>query len=131
MEKTTQLSIALENAPGQLGRLCRVLTQAAVNIRGMSISDAADVSTIRMIVTDPVAARHALREAGLCFVAQDVLIIDVPDKPGALEDIAIRLGEAGINISYMYGTGDGGRGKATMVMRVGDVDRARQALSPA
>ena len=61
MEKMTQLSIAMENAPGQLGRLCRALTQANVNIRGISVSDATDVSTIRLPVSDVPADRKSTR----------------------------------------------------------------------
>ena len=128
MEKATQLSIPMENAPGQLGRLCRALTQAGVNIRGMMVSDAADVSTLRILVNNPAAAQKALREVGLCVVAQQVLVLELADKPGALEAVAVCLGEAGINIHYIYGTGDGARGKAVLVMRVSDVDRAIQTL---
>jgi hypothetical protein len=127
MEKTTQLSVALENVPGQLGRLCRVLAQTAVNIRGISISDAADLSTVRLCVSDPAAAKRALREAGMSFVTQDVVMVEVPDKPGALEDVAVRLGEAGVNINYIYSAG-GEAGKAVLVLGVDNVDRARQAL---
>jgi len=129
MEKAIQLSVAMENVPGQLGRLCRVLTQANVNIRGISVSDAADISTIRLIVSNPAAAKKALREAGLGFVTQEVLVVDLEDKPGALEQLAVRLGEAGVNVNYVYGTADGGGGHARMVLRVSDVDRARQTLA--
>lgn len=129
MEKTTQLSIALENQPGQLARLCRVLAQAEVNIRGLAINESSDVSTIRMIVSDPAAAQEALRGAGLSFVAQDVLVLELQDKPGALERIAVRLGDCGINIQYIYGTGDRGVGRGLLVMRTDDVDAARQALA--
>jgi len=129
MEKTTQLSVSLENVPGQLGRLCRILAHANVNIRGISISDAADISTIRLCVSDPAAAKRALREAGLSFVAQDVLVVELEDRPGALERLAIRLGDAGVNVQYIYGSGEGAQGRAVMVLRVADVDAARQALA--
>jgi hypothetical protein len=128
MEKATQLSVALENVPGQLSRLCRVMAQAKVNIRGISVSDSADISTIRLIASDPAAAKTALREAGLCFVSQEVLIVELEDKPGALEEVAARLGDAGLNVLYIYGTGDVVGGKARLVIRVDDVNRARQAL---
>ena len=127
MEKMTQLSIAMENAPGQLGRVCRALAQANVNIRGIAVSDATDISTIRLLVNDVPAAKKALREAGVQFVSQEVLVLDLEDKPGALEKVASRLGEAGVNIHYLYGTGQSGQ-KSVMVLRVSDVDRARQAL---
>ena len=128
MEKATQLSVALENVPGQLSRLCRVMAQAKVNIRGISVSDSADISTIRLIVSDPAAAKNALREAGLCFASQEVLVVELDDKPGALEEVAARLGDAGLNVLYIYGTGDAPGGKARLVIRVDDVNRARQTL---
>jgi len=128
MEKATQLSVALENVPGQLSRLCRVMAQAKVNIRGISVSDSADISTIRLVVSDPSAAKTALREAGLCFVSQEVLVVELDDRPGALEEVAARLGDAGLNVLYIYGTGDVVGGKARLVIRVDDVNRARQTL---
>jgi len=128
MEKATQLSVALENVPGQLSRLCRVMAQAKVNIRGISVSDSADISTIRLVVSDPSAAKTALREAGLSFVSQEVLVVELEDKPGALEEVAARLGDAGLNVLYIYGTGDVVGGKARLVIRVDDVNRARQTL---
>ena len=128
MEKATQLSIAMGNVPGQLGRLCRVLAQPGVNIRGISISDAADLSIVRVLVSDPAAAENALREAGIGCVTQDVLVLELDHRPGALEEVAVRLGEAGINVHYVYGTADSAEGKAVLVLSVSDADLARQTL---
>jgi len=128
MEKATQLSIAMKNVPGQLGRLCRVLAQAGVNIRGISISDAADLSIDRLLVSDPAAAENALRGAGISYVTQDVLVVELDHRPGALEDVALRLGEVGINVHYVYGAAGGAEGKAVLVLSVSDVDLARQTL---
>lgn len=129
MEKRTQLSIAMENAPGQLGRLCRVLTQADVNIRGMCVSDATDVSVIRVLVSDTPAAEQALRQAGFAFTLQEVLVVTLDDRPGALEDLAVRLGQAGVNVHYLYGAANGAEGKAQLVLRVSDVETASEILS--
>jgi len=128
MEKATQLSIAMGNVPGQLGRLCRVLAQAGVNIRGISIADAADLSVVRLLVSDPEAAENALRGAGIACVRQDVLVLELDHQPGALEGVAMRLGEAGINVRYVYGTAGGADGKAVLVVCVSDADLARQTL---
>jgi len=129
MEKTTQLSVTMGNQPGQLARLCRALAHARVNVRGISICDASDVSTIRVIVSDPEAAMRALREAGLPYIAQEVLVLELKDEPGQLERIAVRLGDCGINIQYAYGTGDAGKGKGIIVLRTEDSDAARQCLA--
>jgi len=129
MEKAMQLTVTMENVPGQLGRLCRILSQASVNLRGISVSDAADVSVIRLCVSDPAAAKTALREAGVSFVAQEVLLLEVDDKPGVLEQVAARLGEAKVNVRYVYGSSDGGKRKTVLILKVDDPDRARQALA--
>ena len=129
MEKAKQLSVTMENVPGQLERLCRVLAQAKVNIRGLSVADATDLATIRLLVSDPAAAQKALREAGLACSTQDVLVLELDDKPGALEAVAARLGAARVNIHYIYGSGDSGKNKGILVLKVDDVNLARQTLA--
>jgi len=129
METRMQLSVAMENTPGQLGRLCRVLTQADVNIRGICVSDAADVSVIRLLVSDTPAAEQALRETGFAYSQQEVLLVELDDRPGALEDVAVRLGQANVNLHYVYGAANGAEGKAQLVLRVSDVETARQILN--
>jgi len=129
MEKRTQLSIAMENAPGQLGRLCRVLTQADVNIRGICVSDATDVSVIRVLVSDVPAAEQTLRQTGFAFTTQQVLVVELDHRPGALEDVALRLGQAGVNLHYLYTSANGSENKAQLVLRVSDLETAGQILS--
>ncbi|MGB2755404.1 MAG: ACT domain-containing protein [Phycisphaerae bacterium] len=129
MEKAKQLSVTMENVPGQLERICRVLAQAKVNIRGLSVADATDLATIRLLVSDPATAQKALREAGLACSAQEVLVLNLDDRPGALESVAARLGAARVNIHYIYGSGDSGKDKGILVLKVDDVDLARQTLA--
>jgi hypothetical protein len=129
VEKAKQLSVTMENVPGQLERICRVLAQTKVNIRGLSVADATDLSTIRLLVSDPAAAQKALREAGLACSAQEVLVLKLDDRPGALESVAARLGDARVNIQYIYGSGDSGKGKGILVLKADDVDLARQTLA--
>jgi hypothetical protein len=129
VEKAKQLSVTLENVPGQLERLCRVLAQAKVNIRGVSVADATDLATIRLLVSDPPAAEKALKQAGLACSKQEVLVLELDDKPGALEAVAARLGAARVNIHYIYGSGDNGKHKGILVLKVDDVDLARQTLA--
>ncbi len=129
MEKRRQVSVAMENTPGQLGRVCRVLAQADVNIRGICVADASDVSVIRLLVSDTPAAEQALRQAGFTFSTQDVILVELDDRPGALEDVALRLGQAGVNLLYLYGAANGAEGRAQLVLRVSDVETAGQILN--
>ena len=129
MEKAKQLSVTMENVPGQLERICRILAQTEVNIRGLSVADATDLSTIRLLLSDPPAAGEALKQAGLACSTQDVLVLELDDKPGALETVTARLGAARVNIHYIYGSGDSSKNQGILVLKVDDVDLARQTLA--
>jgi hypothetical protein len=77
-----------------------------------------------MIVNDPVAARAVLAGAQFTVTLTEVLAIEVPDRPGGLAGIIDILGEAGINIEYMYAfVGTSGE-NAIVVFRIEKVEDA-------
>lgn len=123
-----QLSIFLENKPGVLAKMCRTLADNDINIRGLSVSDTVDHAVVRLVVTDPHKAIHLLGEHGMLVVETDVLALGLPDKPGKLAEIAGKLARAKINIEYAYGSSDHSEG--LVFVRVSDVKKAVQVLSP-
>jgi len=128
MPKRVQISVAMQNQVGALCRLCGVLARAEVNIGGMSIEDCTDEGFVRFIVDEPQAAEKILKAAKVPYRAQEVLVLDLENQPGALQRLSARLAEAGINIQYAYGTADlSGRGGA-LVLRVSDLERAVELL---
>jgi len=128
MPKRVQLSIAMQNEVGALCRLCGVLVRAKVNIGGLAIDDCTDEGFIRLIVDQPDEAKKVLDAAEVPYRAQEVLVLDLENEPGALQRVSAHLAEAGINIHYAYGTADlAGRGGA-LVLRVSDLDRALEIL---
>jgi len=128
MPKRVQISVALRNEVGTLCRLCGVLARAKVNIGGLAIDDCTDEGFIRLIVDQPDDAKRVLDAANVPHRAQEVLVLDLENKPGALQRVSAHLAEAGINIHYAYGTADlAGRGGA-LVLRVSDLDRAVELL---
>jgi len=123
-----QISIFLENKPGVLANVCKTLGAHDVNIRGMSISDTVDHAVVRLIVNDPRKAIHVLGEHGALVVETDVLAVKLDDKPGALAKLAAKFARGKVNIEYSYGTSDGT--EATVFVRVSDVKKAVQLLTP-
>jgi hypothetical protein len=131
MPKRVQLSIAMQNEVGALCRLCGVLARAKVNIGGLAIDDCTDEGFIRLIVDQPDDAKKTLDAAKVPYRAQEVLVLDLENAPGALQRVSAHLAEAGINIQYAYGTADlAGRGGA-LVLRVSDLERALEILEGA
>ena len=121
-----QLSVFLENKPGVLAEVCKALAEKDINILGLSISDTVDYAVVRLVVSDSHTAIHVLGQGGALVVENDVLALQLANKPGAVQKVAEKLAEADINIEYAYGTSNDCGG--LVFMRVSDVEGARKAL---
>lgn len=121
-----QLSIFLENKPGVLGTFCEELAANEINILGLSVSDTVDHAVVRVLCDNSKKACTVLGDAGMLVVETDVLVVDLPDKPGILAQVAKKLAKAKINIEYAYGTAEASGGK--LVLRVSDAKKALTLL---
>ncbi len=97
-----QISIFLENKPGQLASICRTLAKSGVNIVALSLADTADFGIVRLIVADHAKGSAALREAGFAVSETEVVALTVPDSPGGMAELMQKLDEAGADIEYSY-----------------------------
>lgn len=127
--KIHQIAIFLENKPGHLRQICKVLADAGINLYTLSLADTQQFGIIRVIVKDWQAARQVLIEAGFVANVTEVLAVEVSDQPGGLLSILEEIGSAGINIEYMYAFTARSGDKAVMVFRFDDPDRAIKTLS--
>ena len=98
----TQLSVFIENKPGRLAAVTNILGAAGVNIRGFSISDTQDYGILRLLVNREEVARQALRDHGFMVHESDVILAEVPDKPGGLAKALESFAGLGINVEYIY-----------------------------
>jgi len=129
--KIRQLSLFLENRPGQLRVPCKVLGDAGIDILTMSLADTQQFGILRIVVKDWERAKKVLEEAGVVVNLTDVLAVDVPDRPGGLAGVLESFEKAGLGIEYMYAfAASRARGShATLVFRLEDPDRAATALA--
>jgi hypothetical protein len=128
MEIAKQLSVFLANKPGMLADVCDELAKAEVNIFALTISDTADHSVVRMVVSDTERALAIFEERGVLVVASKVLLIENSNKPGALAKIATRLAKAKINIEYAYLATSPGAKTGLLILRAHDTKRALKVL---
>ena len=121
------LTVVLQDRPGELARLGQATGEAGVNIQGMCAFTGEGRGIIHILVDDAKAAvaRQALEDAGMGVADErEVLVVDVEDRPGTLGELARTLGEAGVNIELVY-TIFGG---VKLVIATDDSDSARAAL---
>ena len=126
-----QISIFLENKPGQLSAICRDLADAGINIATLSLADTADFGIVRMIVDDHEKAEDVLAEKGHVVNVREVIAVCVPDRPGGMAEVMQVLDKAGVNIEYSYAFAFHKGEKAVLVFRFSDNDRAESALKTA
>ena len=98
----TQLSVFIENKPGRLAEITRLLGAAGVNIRGFSIADTEDYGILRLLVDKNDLAREVLRGNGFTVHEGQVILADVPDRPGGFAEVLDAFAALRINVEYTY-----------------------------
>jgi hypothetical protein len=100
----TDLTIYVEDQPSELARLGQVLGGAGVNIEGFcAVTSGGGYAEIHVLVEEAADALTALGAAGLeAKFEQEVAVVALEDRPGALGDVTRRLGDAGINLTLAY-----------------------------
>ncbi len=117
-----QISVFLPNHPGILAKFTEVLLEKKINMRAISVADTADYGILRIIVDKVDECIKVLKADNYLVSVTDVIAVKVPDKPGGLYEIAKILGEANVNIEYLYSTMK--QDEAIIILRIDDINKA-------
>lgn len=117
----TEISLRLANSPGALGQVCKLLSAERVNIHALSLEAG---GTLRLVVDNPLLAAGALEERQHAVDQREVLFLQVPNDPGALQAAAGLLADAGVNVDYLYASALEDDVAAAVVAGVEDAQRA-------
>ena len=135
--KLKQLSLFLENKPGNVRKACRMLAENGINIETMSLADTEQFGILRILAKDWERAKEVFTKNGVVVRVSDVIALAVGHRPGGLADILDVLDDANLNIEYMYGfsqriglekCGNDIADSAIIVFRFDDPDTALEAL---
>ena len=126
--KVDQLSIFLENRAGRLAEVTRILGEADINIRALSLADTSDFGILRLIVSDFEKAKTVLKDNGFTVGRTSVVAVEIDDKPGGLYNILSMLQSAGINVEYMYAFVRQSGSSAVLILRFDRTDQGIEVL---
>nr|AFD03217.1 amino acid-binding ACT domain protein [uncultured bacterium W4-21b] len=124
-----QLSVFLENRPGMLARACSVLSENGINVLALSIHDTVDHAVVRFLVDMNTKALLLIESEGFYVLEQDVVVVDVDNRPGSLAEVARKLAKADINIDYAYCTANEGQSNGCLVLKTDEPERALDILT--
>jgi hypothetical protein len=119
-----ELSLRLANSPGALAGVCRLLSDARINVQALGLETGGQ---LRMVVDNHVHAAAVLRDHHHQVTERNVIVTAVPNGPGALAPALKMIGDANVNIEYAYGGGAEGSPTATIVIGVDEAERAAAA----
>lgn len=97
------IAVFAENKPGQTARITQILAEAGVNIRWVTIANSGSFGVMKFLVDQRDAAVAALKAKGLMVSLLDVLVVEVPNRPGALQSVADCLGRSSLNLDNCSG----------------------------
>jgi hypothetical protein len=119
------ITLLLDDQPGALAQIGEVLGRAGVNIEGLcAVTSGGGQAEVHVLVQDLEAALPALARSGLSVTSeQEVVVVALEDRPGAVGAVSRRLGEAGVNITLTYLATD-----TRLVLAADNLAAARAAL---
>ncbi|MBN1346363.1 MAG: ACT domain-containing protein [Phycisphaerae bacterium] len=129
MKTETQFSVFLVNKPGVLAQVTDALAEAKVNIVALTMMDSSEHGVLRLVASDAGKARDVLKRLNVPMTEAEVLLVELPNKPGSLADVCGRLASAHVNISYAYVTTGAPGGRACSVLKVADTKKAVATLN--
>ena len=128
MDTIKQISIFVENQPGKLAELTRLLADADIDLRTLSLADTRDFGILRVIVNKPHETEKLLKANEWTYKTAEVIGVKLPDRPGGVAEVLEAINEAGVNVEYMYAFVNRIPGRADTVFRVDDIETTINAL---
>jgi len=122
--KAKQLSFVVENRVGLLADVTAALASRKINVTALVAYELDNQGVFMMLTDNNPAAKKVLAKYGAKAVEEDVVLLELPDRPGALQSAVEKVAEAGIDILYVYATS----GKKTGTFCVMQTEDNRKAI---
>lgn len=126
--KLKQIVVSIENAAGRLYEVTEALGKAGINLRALNLVDTGAFGQLRLLVSDVATARRVLMELQIPAYVNEVVAAEIDDRPGSLARLLKPLTAANVNVVFMYAFITMASGKAVMIFRFSDNDKAIEVL---
>ena len=126
-ENINILAMSIQNAKDSVKELYNMREKTgrrialAESYRGI-LKDSSDYSLIRLLVDKPKEGEKALAKAKYLMEKDHVLVFKLVNQPGMLGRVAKRIGEAHVNIDYIYGSAMEEAEESIFVVHIAETD---------
>ena len=119
-----EVVLRMPKAIGPLNAVAKTFADTGINLLGVTAWVEGDQFVMRLLTDDAARAIDALRADRHAAREVDVVIMEVPHKPGMLRRITDHLVKDQIDIHHLYATSSPGLDQALVVFATADNDRA-------
>lgn len=126
--KAQEILFTAENKVGMLEVVSKQLKDAGVNIRAISAWEEKDKAKFRLVTSDNLKAKSVLSELGP-IEEREIIIVEMPDQVGQLNQLALNMKDAGINLGHIYATASMPNAPVNIVLSTDNNIKAIEALS--
>ncbi len=128
MKFKPQITVFLENEPGAMAKVCKLISDENINIDAFTVFGTVDHGVLRIIVDKPEFVLQVLADHKLLAIQSSVIEIPVPNTPGVLHKISAALSDEGVNVEYGYGSTNEGSDSERFFLQASDNLRAVEIL---
>lgn len=125
--KLKQLSFTLPDRIGLLSEVTAFITAAKINIEAICAYGMGEEGYFMIITDNNAKAAKVISHMGAEVKTEDVIAVEVPNKVGQLQQAARKISDAGVDISYVYGSPV--KQKMTLIFKTADDKKALKALA--
>jgi hypothetical protein len=126
-KRAKQLSFTLPNKIGLLAEVSIFIAAAKINIEAINAYGIREDGCFVLITDNTAKTIKILENMGAEVKTDDVILVEMPNKPGQIHRIAKKIADAGIDIKYVYGSPS--RGRMTVVFKTEDDRKTMRILN--
>ena len=124
-----QVSVFLENKLGSIEKVTAVLSAAQIDIRSLHLNHTANGwGVLNLVVSDPEEAQRRLSAQGMASALREIAVVEMPDRPGGLDELLKSVVRAGVSFTNAYGRTIRDGESAFFVIDIQNMPEARERL---
>lgn len=124
-----EVIVRMPNEIGAFDQMAKTIADKGINLLAVSAWVEGADAVIRLVTEDTVRVMDTLKAHQYQARETDVLVVDVPHKPGMLRHITGKLAQGGIDVHHLYATAPTAQDRSMVVFASANNDRAMVLLN--
>jgi hypothetical protein len=125
--KAKQISFSLPSKIGLLSEVSALITAAKINIEAICAYEMNEQGFFMLMTDNPTKAKKIVSHMGAEVIVDDVIAVEMPNKIGELQRVTKKISDAGVDISYIYGSPV--KGKMTIILKTENDKKVLKVLN--